>query len=61
MGFLTNILSSAAKVVLTPVAVIKDTVNIVQGEEPNSTKDLLESASDDLKDSLDDLGDGEFL
>jgi hypothetical protein len=61
MGFLTNIFSATVKTVLTPVAVVKDTINIVTGEEPETTKELLSSAADDVEDSFDDLSDGDFL
>jgi hypothetical protein len=61
MGFLGGMFSAAVKTALTPVAIVKDAVNVVTGEEPDATKSLLESASDDLKDACDDLGDGEML
>ena len=61
MGFLTNIVSSAVKVVLTPVAVVKDVANIATNNEVDSTKNLLSSAADDLAESIEDLGDGEIL
>lgn len=61
MGFLSNLISASVKTVLTPVAVTKDVVNIVIGEEPESTKKLLKSAVKDVEDSFDDLGDGEML
>jgi hypothetical protein len=61
MGFFTNIVSATIKTVLTPVAVIKDTVNIVTGEEADATKKLLNSASEDVADAFDELGDGEVL
>lgn len=60
MGFFTNILSATVKTVLTPVAVVKDVVNIATGEEADSTKNLLSSAQDDAIDAFDDLGDGEL-
>jgi hypothetical protein len=60
MGFFTNILSATVKTVLTPVAVVKDVVNIATGEEPDSTKKLLSSAQDDAIDAFDDLGDAEL-
>jgi hypothetical protein len=50
MGFLTNLFSATVKTVLTPVAVVKDTINIVTGEEPEATKELLSSAADDVED-----------
>lgn len=60
MGFFTNILSATVKTVLTPVAVVKDVVNIATGEEPDSTKNLLSSAGEDISDAFDDLGDAEL-
>jgi len=61
MGFLTNLVSAAVKTTLTPIAVVKDVVNIVTGNEPDSTKELLQSASEDASEAVDNLGDGEFL
>jgi hypothetical protein len=53
--------SATIKTVLTPVAVIKDTVNIVTGDEPDATKNLLSSAVNDVEEGFDDLGDGDVL
>ena len=61
MGFLSSIIGATVKTVLTPVAVVKDAVNIVSGESPDSTKNLLESIVNDLSEGVDDLGDGEIL
>jgi len=61
MGFLTNLVSATVKTALTPVAVIKDAVDVVRGEEPETTKSLLSSAVEDVADAADDLGDGELL
>ena len=61
MGFLGNIISSAVKVVLTPVAVVKDVVNIATGEEANAIKKLIKSAGEDIEDASDDLVNGEML
>lgn len=61
MGFLTNVFSSVVKVALTPVAVATDAVKVVAGAEPNTTKDVLKSAAEDVEDAMDDLcgeGDG---
>ncbi len=55
MGFFSNILSATVKVALTPIAVVKDAVNVVTGEEPDDTKDLLKSAGDDVSDAIDDI------
>ena len=61
MGFLSNMFSAAVKTALTPVAVVKDAVNVVTGEEPDATKNLLSSAASDVAEAADDLGDGEVL
>jgi hypothetical protein len=61
MGFLSSIIGATVKTVLTPVAVVKDAVNIVSGESPDSTKELLESIVNDLSEGVGDLGDGEIL
>jgi hypothetical protein len=61
MGFFSSIIGATVKTVLTPVAVVKDAVNIVSGESPDSTKNLLESIVNDLSEGVDDLGDGEVL
>jgi hypothetical protein len=61
MGFLTNLVSATVKTALTPIAVVKDAVDVVRGEEPETTKSLLSSAAEDVKDAADDIGDGEIL
>ena len=53
MGFFSNILSATVKVALTPVAIVKDVVNVVAGEEANATKENLESAGKDLDKAID--------
>ena len=61
MGFLSSIIGATVKTVLTPVAVVKDALNVVSGESPDSTKELLESIVNDLSEGFDDLGDGEII
>jgi len=53
--FIGDVASATVKVALTPLAVAKDAVNVVTGEEPNTTKELLESAGDDLADARDEI------
>jgi hypothetical protein len=55
MGFFSEIFSATVKVALTPVAVVKDVVNVVIGEEPDTTKELLESAGKDVDKAIDDI------
>jgi hypothetical protein len=61
MGFLSGMFSAVVKTALTPVAIVKDAVNVVTGEEADATKSLLESAAEDVEQATDDLGDGEML
>ena len=61
MGFFLDLISASVKVVLTPVAVVKDVVNIVTDEEPDATKSLLESAVEDVQQAFEDIVDGEIL
>lgn len=61
MGFFSNILGATVKAALTPIAVVKDVVNIVTGDEADATKKLLESAGEDVEQATDDLADGELL
>jgi hypothetical protein len=61
MGFFTGMISAAVKTVLTPVAIVKDIVNIASDEKPDATKSLLESASQDVSQATEDLADGEVL
>lgn len=60
MGFFLNIVSATIKTALTPVAVVKDVVNVVTGHEVEATKHLINSAAEDASDALVDLGDGEI-
>ena len=62
MGFLGNIISATVKTALTPVAIVKDVVDVATGNEPESTKKLLKSAAKDAERSGDTIlgenGDG---
>jgi len=51
-GFVANIASSAVKVVVTPLAVVKD---VVECEPLTNTTDLLSSALDDLNSATDEI------
>lgn len=53
MGFFSEIISATVKVALTPLAVVKDAVNIVTGQEADVTKDLLKSAGKDFEQAMD--------
>lgn len=55
MGFFSNILSSAVKTVISPVAIVADVVKVAVGVEPDTTKNLLSSAGDDFDDAIDNI------
>ena len=60
MGFLSNMISATVKTVLTPVAIVKDVVNVATGEDVDATKNLLGGAVEDVKDAGEDLMDGDL-
>ncbi|MFB3057350.1 MAG: hypothetical protein ACE1ZQ_09350 [Ignavibacteriaceae bacterium] len=47
--FIGDVASAAVKVAITPVAIIKDVVNVSTDKEPTATRSLLESAGEDLE------------
>lgn len=49
--FIADVTSAAVKVAITPVAIVKDIVNVATDNEPTSVKDLLTSAGEDLEDA----------
>jgi len=61
MGFLSGIFSAVVKTALTPIAIVKDAVNVAIGDEADATSSLLESAAEDLAEAASDLGDGKLL
>ena len=54
-GFIGNVVSTTVKIVATPIAVVKDVVNITMGNEATSTRYLIESAGDDLSKACDEI------
>lgn len=52
MGFFSSLVSATVKTALTPLAVVKDAVNVVTGEEADATKELLKSAGEDIEDAF---------
>lgn len=52
---ISDLTSATVKVAMTPIAVVKDVVNVATGEEPEATKELLKSAGKDLGDAGDRL------
>lgn len=54
MGFFSNLTSGLVKVALTPLAVIKDAADVIIGETPDNTKNLLKDAGKDFEKAMDD-------
>jgi hypothetical protein len=54
MGLLGNLVSGTIKTALTPLAVVKDAVDVALGEEPENTKKLLNSAGKDFENAVED-------
>lgn len=54
MGFFSNLISAGIKTVISPVAIAVDVVKVVKGEDPNTTKDLLNSVGNDVSDAIND-------
>lgn len=61
MGFLSKVLGAGIKTVLTPVAVLKDVVNIANGDEVDATSNLIQNVVEDLEDAGDEIGEGNLL
>lgn len=53
MGLLGSLLSAVVKTAITPIAVVKDVVNVATGEEADAVKKHIESIGDDLDDIVD--------
>lgn len=49
--FISDVASATVKIALTPIAVVKDTIDVVTGQEPEATKELIKSAGNDLEDA----------
>ena len=58
MGFFGSLVGAVVKVATTPVAVAADVAKVATGQEPDTTKELVEDAVEDVADAMDDLCDG---
>jgi hypothetical protein len=54
-GFIGEIASAAVKVVASPIAIVKDASDILEGNEANNTSNLIESIGDNIEDGFDKL------
>lgn len=55
-GFIGDVASAGIKTVLTPVAIVKDAVSVVTGNDPTATEKLIESIGESLEDAGDEIG-----
>ena len=55
MGFFSSIISATVKTALTPVAIVKDVVNVTTGNGADATKQLVESAVNDVEDAFNEI------
>lgn len=53
MGFFGSLIGIAVNVVLTPVAIVKDVVNIATDETPNATSNHIDNITDGIEDIID--------
>ena len=54
-GFFGEITEAVVKTALTPIAVVKDVVDVTMGNKAENTKNLIESIGKDLEKGLDKL------
>jgi len=57
LDLISDLASATVKTALTPIAIVKDVVNVVTGEEPDATKKLLKSAAKDVDEAAKEITD----
>lgn len=60
MGFFGNLIKATVQVAVIPVTIIKDVIDLANGNEPDATLTTLSDASDSLESSLSDLSEGDL-
>ncbi len=53
--FIGDLASATVKIAVTPVALVKDIVDVSNDEDSNTTKELLRSAGEEIKSAVDKL------
>ena len=61
MGFLRESVGAVVKTVTLPVAVVKDTANLIKGDEIKETEEQVEGIVESVIQSWDDLCDLDFF
>ena len=54
-GFIGELAEATVKVVITPLAAVKDVIDVASGNEAENTKKLIESIGDNIEDGFDKL------
>ena len=54
-GFIGETLTAAVKVAVTPIALVVDATNVVVGNEPTATKDLMNSVGESVVKAADEI------
>jgi hypothetical protein len=57
MGVFSSLFSAAVKVAVTPLAVVADVGDVLEGEKPENTKEVVGSALHDVADGVESLFD----
>lgn len=55
MGLLGGLISGVVKTVTAPIAVVKDVIDVAQGEMPTNTAEQLTSAIEDVVEGTEDF------
>ena len=61
MSLLSNLFGAAIKTVFVPVAIVSDAVDVLTGEEPESTEALVKDAIKDVKDGVSQAIEGDVI
>lgn len=61
MGFMTGLLSAAAKAAITPLAVVADVMSLGEPDAKDLTSEVLESSWEDVEKSFEDLENGKLI
>ena len=54
-GFIGEITEAAVKTALTPIAAVKDVIDVASGNEAENTSKLIKSIGDNIEDGFDKL------
>lgn len=55
MGFFGSIIGAVVDTALTPIAIVKDVVNVANGEDTDATSEHIDGIVEKLKDAVDEI------